>query len=119
LLGRPEKFPEVGVVNIVRVSPDGLKVASSVYTTGKETAGVWIHDLATDSSTRLVFTEAYYGSVAWSPDGSQIAFSSSKTGPFNTAVNGTGEEKALHPSSDDEPVAAQQQTVFRLMGTRA
>ena len=97
-------FPGDGEVNIVRVSPDGRKVASSVYS-GKENAGVWIHDLTTGSSTRLVFTEAYYASVVWSPDGSQIAFSSSKTGPFNIyakAVNGSGEEKALHPSSEDE-----------------
>jgi Tol biopolymer transport system component len=90
---------------MVRVSPDGRKVASSVYGTVKENSGVWIHDLATHLSARLVFTDAYYGSAVWSPDGSQIAFSSSKTGPFNMyvkAVNGSGEEKALHPSPDDE-----------------
>jgi hypothetical protein len=88
-----------------RVSPDGKKVAQAEYTGEKATAGVWIHDLASHLSTRLVFTDAFYGGTVWSPDGTQVAYASTKSGPSNMyvkALSGGEEEKSIHTSPDDE-----------------
>jgi len=88
-----------------RVSPDGKKVAVAEYTGGKGTAGVWIHDLASHLRTHLVFTDAFYTGPTWSPDGTQVAFASAKSGPFNMyvkALSGGAEEKSIRASPDDE-----------------
>jgi Tol biopolymer transport system component len=98
-------FRANGTTAMLRVSPDGKKVAVVEITGPKATAGVWIHELASHLSTRLVFTDAFYGSPAWSPDGTQVAFASTKSGPFNMyvkALSGGAEEKSIHTSPDDE-----------------
>jgi len=98
-------FRANGTTAWLRISPDGKKVAWAEYTGGKATAGVWIHDLASHLSTRLVFTDAFYSGPAWSPDGTQVAFASTKSGPFNMyvkALSGGEEEKSIHTSPDDE-----------------
>jgi Tol biopolymer transport system component len=94
-----------GTTVMFRVSPDGKKVAVAKYTGGKATAGVWIHDLASHLSAHLVFTDAFYTGPTWSPDGTQVAFASTKSGPVNMYVKaliGGAEEKSIHTSPDDE-----------------
>ena len=98
-------FRANGTTTMLRVSPDGKKVALAELTVDKATAGVWIHDLASHLSTRLVLTDASYASPTWSPDGTQVAFASTKSGPFNMyvkALSGGEEEKSIHTSPDDE-----------------
>jgi Tol biopolymer transport system component len=98
-------FRANGLSAPLRVSPDGKKVAWAEYTGDKATAGVWIHDLASHLSTRLAFTDAFYSGLAWTPDGTQVAYASTKSGPFNMyvkALSGGEEEKPIHASPDDE-----------------
>jgi Tol biopolymer transport system component len=98
-------FRANGTLAMLRISPDGKKVAVAEVTGDKATAGVWIHDLASHLSTRLVLTDASYGSPTWSPDGTQVAFASTKSGPFNMyvkALSGGAEEKSIHTSPEDE-----------------
>jgi len=98
-------FRANGLTAPLRISPDGKKVCVTGYSGSKATAGVWIHDLASHLSTRLVFTDAFYSGLAWSPDGTQVAFASTKSGPFNMyvkALSGGEEEKSIHASPDDE-----------------
>jgi serine/threonine protein kinase/Tol biopolymer transport system component len=95
-------LPVEGSVAYVSLSPDGQKLAVSVLS-GSAHTGLWVYDLVRQLRTPFTFSGG--GNVTWSPDGSQLAFFTSRTGPFNMYLkpaNGTGEEKAIHASPDDE-----------------
>jgi eukaryotic-like serine/threonine-protein kinase len=96
-------FPAEGIVGNVSLSPDGQKMVVSTYSGG--TANVWIYDLARQLPTKFTFSGDFQIRPTWSPDGSQLAFASPRSGPYNMylkPVNGAAEEKAIHPSPDDE-----------------
>ena len=72
-----------------RISPDGTKVALTVYS--GEKADIWIWDLARETMTRLTFNEA--SSVPlWTPDGKRIAFVSEQ-GVLSTGRQPTARER--------------------------
>jgi eukaryotic-like serine/threonine-protein kinase len=85
----------------VRFSPDDKRLALSF---GAPQASIWIHDLVRNIRTRLTFGTENYGSLAWSPDGSRIAYTASEGGNlyaaiFSKASTGTGEpERLLAPA---------------------
>jgi eukaryotic-like serine/threonine-protein kinase len=79
----------------VSISPDGKRVLESRF---DQTLVVWQDDLATGTSTRFTFGSAYAVGGAWSPDGSQIVFSSSPKGVFDLyqkPANGAHEGELL------------------------
>jgi eukaryotic-like serine/threonine-protein kinase len=79
----------------VSISPDGKRVLESRF---DQTFVVWQDDLATGTSTRFTFGSAYAVGGAWSPDGSQIVFSSSPKGVFDLyqkPANGAHEGELL------------------------
>jgi eukaryotic-like serine/threonine-protein kinase len=89
----------------VRLSPDAHKVAVSVLDPAGEASGLWIYNLQNNIQSRFASADDFYLMPVWSPDGKQLAYGSSKTGPFNFYVrpsNGAGEEEPLHPSVEDE-----------------
>jgi eukaryotic-like serine/threonine-protein kinase len=63
-------FPEL--------SSDGRRVA--VQRTVQDNTDVWLMDLVRGGSTRLTFDAAIDTTPVWSPDGTQIAFSSNRKG---------------------------------------
>lgn len=75
------------------LSPDGEQVATSG---GQEQPGVWLVDLDRDVSTRVV---SEGGSPMWSPDGTQLAFSSSRRAGvgdiYLRRVSGEGTDELL------------------------
>ena len=89
-----------------RLSPDGKRIAAAFLPSGTtERGGIWIYELTSELKFRLVFTDAYYVSPVWSPNGTQLAFASTKTGPYNMyvkTVNGGADEMAIHASPEDE-----------------
>ncbi|MGB7464271.1 MAG: protein kinase [Candidatus Acidiferrum sp.] len=95
-----------GDATYIRLSPDGKRMAVALYPSGTTgVGGIWIYGLASELKLRFVFTDAYYVSPVWSPDGTQLAFASTRTGPFNMylkTLNGGAEEKAIHPAPEDE-----------------
>jgi eukaryotic-like serine/threonine-protein kinase len=100
-------FPAEGIVSTVSLSPDGQKMAVSEYPNSAVISSLWIYDLARQLRTQFTFSfsGSLLGYPMWSPDGSQLAFATSRTGPFNMYLkpaNGAAEEKAIHPSPDDE-----------------
>ena len=71
----------------VAISPDGRTVAL-------DTLGVndiWLHDLERDVRTKFTFDPGFDNIGVWSPDGSEIAFQSSRDGTtYNLYKKGTG-----------------------------
>jgi Tol biopolymer transport system component len=83
-----------------RVSPDGRRVALFL----EETAvNIWVYELARDILTRVSFGLDDHN-VAWSPDGTRIAFESTRDGVHQVQVrsaDGSGEaEQITHGEYD-------------------
>ncbi len=81
----------------VRLSPDGKRLAT-VRRSGVSASDIWLFDLDRPVPSRFTFGPSTNYSIAWSPDGSRIAFSSDRFGPediFVKSVNGAAEETAV------------------------
>ncbi len=77
-----------------RVSPDGRRVA--VVRGGSLKQDIWL--LEGERASRVTFNAAGSGYPLWSPDGTQIAFASSRLGSaglYQKPANGAGEEQLL------------------------
>jgi serine/threonine-protein kinase len=76
------------------LSPDGGRLAVTVQGARDD---VWVQDLERRSWTRLT-AEGDNTDAAWSPDGRQLVFSSTRSGPFNlfrVAADGGGDAQQL------------------------
>ena len=83
----------------IRVSPDGTRVAASVY--DDDNTDVWIWHLDQGPLTRLTFHEAVDAVPLWTPDSSRVVFGSARDsgGLFWKAADGTGEVEPLLEST--------------------
>jgi Tol biopolymer transport system component len=82
----------------VRLSPDGSRVAAIV----RDESGhddVWLFDIG-DGGRQLTFDQARDEYPVWSPDGSELAFSSNRTGVFQVY------RKDVAGAGSAEPVTA-------------
>jgi Tol biopolymer transport system component len=100
-------IPTEGGVSDFSLSPDGQKMAVSILSSSAGISNLWIYDFVRHLHTQFTFSFSggLVGYPTWSPDGSQLAFASTRTGPVNMYLkpaNGAAEEKAIHPSPDDE-----------------
>ena len=81
-----------------RISPDGSRVAVSVYDMGTQTEQIWVGDVARGVRTRLTSGPSSNSSPVWSPDGSKIAFQSDRKHQadiFVRAADGSGTDEAI------------------------
>jgi len=67
-IGEPGSFQEIDL------SPDEKKLAATDFNSAAAT--IWIYDLGGKPRTRLTFNSGVSRNATWSPDGSQIAFTS-------------------------------------------
>ena len=92
------EFGEPAIRSEPRLSPDGLRVAFTLY----EPSGmskIWIGDLSRGVQTRLTQAAASHRFPVWSPDGERIAYQSNQVHQgdlYVIATNGSGQEEPLH-----------------------
>ncbi len=97
-VGDPSDFLQV------QLSPDEGRLAAI---SGDPSGAVWIYDLRRNTKSRLTFTNGSIGGVVWSPDGKQIAFSSSHaTGGLNQIyvipADGSGQPQPVTAGADHD-----------------
>ena len=81
----------------VRLSPNGKRLAA-VRRSAASASDVWLFDLERPVPSRFTFGPFNNYYLAWSPDGSRIAFASDRNGPediYVKSVNGAAEEAAV------------------------
>ena len=110
--GNAEPVPQLPPGNgLARFSPDGTRLA---YTGGAfgEASSTWVYDINLEIPTRLPkpTPEHENAHFAWSPDGTEIVFSSRVLdGPLNlylTAADGSGQAKRLTESDTNQYAAS-------------
>jgi Tol biopolymer transport system component len=80
-------------------SPDGTRLAVAKVDPQTQNQDIWVFDLSTGKGTRLTSDPAPDIGPIWSPDGSQIAFVSTREGIpalYRKASNGTGSDELLY-----------------------
>jgi dipeptidyl aminopeptidase/acylaminoacyl peptidase len=67
----------------LKLSPDGTRVAVTVLEPGQNSRDIWILDIARGTKTRFTFDPADDRDPVWSPNSTQIVFTSNRKGPNN------------------------------------
>ncbi len=95
--GEAEPFlTELRTYAEARVAPDGSKVAMMELT--NDNWDIWVYDVGLGVRTRLTFPEGIEGPAVWSPDGTDLIFSSDRDGTDNLyrkRADGSGEIERL------------------------
>ncbi len=82
----------------LELSPDGERVALSIYDSSRHTRDIWLYDFARGARTRVSFTAGDGWNSSWSANGDRIAFSARRTGLldlYRKPTHGGGAEEEL------------------------
>ena len=93
-----ETLGDAGEYADPQMSPDASRLAFTLGDKRTARADLWVRDLARGVNSRLTFGPGDSSSAVWSPDGSAIAFRSTRDGVgalYQKPSNGQGEEKLL------------------------
>jgi serine/threonine protein kinase/Tol biopolymer transport system component len=96
-VGQPEVYSNPAL------SYDGTKLAVGMGDSPK--ANIWVHDLKRGTASRLTSNATYDCNPVWSPDGSQVFFSSDSGGPwdiYQKAADGLGSTRPVFQSGDQK-----------------
>jgi serine/threonine protein kinase/Tol biopolymer transport system component len=85
-----------------RLSPDGSKIAVTLAPFRSPTRDIWVFDQALHRETRLTFDQLHNWTPVWSPDGSQLAYSSNPKEKFHLYVRSADGSGARQPLLEDD-----------------
>jgi Tol biopolymer transport system component len=89
---------EPGSITQVRISPDGTRVAYRKDAYNFVGQDLWLLDVNRGTSARFTFGPSNAGFPLWTPDSSEVVFSSDREGVYNLyrkPANGAREEEVL------------------------
>jgi Tol biopolymer transport system component len=90
---------ETAVQNSLELSPDGARAAVSLLDLARNTRDLWIYDVVRGLRTRFTFDPTDELHPVWSPDGSHLAYGSTRKGTLDVyqraSTGGAGQEQAL------------------------
>jgi eukaryotic-like serine/threonine-protein kinase len=98
---RGREFGALGqpaVVDFVRISPSGNRIAVNVKDSRFGTSDLWVFEAASGASTRLTSGQIDENAPVWTPDGARLLFRRDDKGPPDIAqmvVGSPGSEQAL------------------------
>ena len=93
-----------GDYNDIVLSPDAKRLAVQQNNLGG-TTDIWLIDLSRGTSSRFTFTPNYDDNPVWSPDGSQVVFSSNAENFFSLSKklsSGAGSEEVILKSDNGQ-----------------
>ncbi len=96
---------EPGSISNIRLSPDGTRVVYRKDSPNLADQDLWLLDLTRGTNTRFTFGPGIAQLPVWSPDSSEIVFSSNREGAFNLyrkPANGAKEEELLLRTKDNK-----------------
>ena len=88
-----------------QLSPDGKRLAISVFEPQSRNRDIWIYDLARNVRTRFTFDPGVEEYPVWSPDGTRLMYAADKKGHldiYQKPVGGEGTEELLVESTMDK-----------------
>ncbi len=95
-------IPELRNYTQPSFSPDGKRLAVSIYRPDGSETDIWIHDLTRRTLSRLTFGDNEDSTPVWSSDGRDIAFSSTRDDVagnlYMKKTDGSGEARRLQTS---------------------
>ncbi len=85
-----------GNVNLkyARLSPDGRKVATSIYDVDRGVNDIWIFDAITGIGRRVIAGPGLVDTPVWSPDSNKLVFGRAFDSPPKLFLRGIGEKDA-------------------------
>jgi serine/threonine protein kinase/Tol biopolymer transport system component len=96
-----------GYVGDQVISPDGTRIAYRRDSEDHSDKDLWLLDIARGTSTRFTFGGSWNDAPVWSPDGTQIVFTSNRSGNFDLyrrpANGATNEELLFHTDENKIP----------------
>ena len=87
-----------GAYHDLELAPDGKRASVTLPDPSRGGRDIWIFETERGLRTRFSFDQANESSSAWSPDGSELVFSSDRRGHvdlYRKRSNGSGSEEAL------------------------